>query len=139
MAAEGKHPKTDAKISSLFDLFRQPARIHILLIIREQPACVCHLEAALGLRQASISQHLMILRKAGWVSTRRESRNIYYRLTEPRLIELIEKAAAIQNIDIEELRRISSRPLANCPCPQCHPELPPEYSCKSLPIVLHDQ
>lgn len=123
----------DQKISSFFDLFSQPARIQILWIIQDQPACVCHLVAALGLRQASISQHLMILRKAGWVTTRRDSRNIYYRLANPELIGLVEKAANILSVSVEELNQLSIRPLANCPCPHCHPELPPEYSCKSLP------
>jgi DNA-binding transcriptional ArsR family regulator len=128
-----EQPTIETKISSLFDLFRQPARLQILLIIREQPACVCHLEAALGLRQASISQHLMALREAGLVTTRRESRNIYYSLVDPRMIDLIKQAAAIMNVPSDELLQISRRPLPNCPCPQCHPELPPEYSCKSMP------
>ncbi len=125
--------KSDLKISSLFDLISQPARIQILWIIKEQPACVCHLVSALGLRQASISQHLMILRKAGWVVTRRDSRNIYYSLSNPQLINLIREAANLLNVSLDELNQLSMRPLANCPCPQCHPELPPEYSCKSMP------
>lgn len=125
----------EGKISELFDLFSQPARIEILLIIQEQPACVCHLVAALGLRQASISQHLMILRKAGWVTTRRDSRNIYYSLSDQRLIDLIEKAADLLGLSKSDIHMIARRPLDNCPCPQCHPELPPQYSCKSLPIT----
>lgn len=123
----------DSQIASLFDLFSQPARIQIVWIIREKPACVCHLVAALGLRQASISQHLMILRKAGFVATRRDSRNIYYTLSSPELISLIENAAAVLNLPMDELDRLSLRPLVHCPCPQCHPELPPEYSCKTIP------
>ena len=122
-----------AETAALFELLSQPARIQILLITREQPACVCHLVAALGLRQASISQHLMILRKAGWVTTRRESRNIYYSLADERLSGLIGQAAEMCGIKDEDLLAITRRPLADCPCPQCHPELPPEYSCKSLP------
>lgn len=126
-------PDQAEKISQLFNLLSQPARFQILLIVREQPACVCHLVAALGLRQASISQHLMILRKEGWVTARRESRNMYYSLSEPRLGSLIEQAAAITGITSPQLHAIARRPLENCPCPQCHPELPPEYSCKSIP------
>lgn len=120
------------KIAALFSQLSQPARIQILLVIREQPACVCHLVAALGLRQAAISQHLMALREAGWVTTSRESRFIYYHLAEQRLLPLIETAAQIAGISYDEIARISHRPLDNCPCPQCHPELAPEYSCKSI-------
>jgi len=126
-------PTDEEKIAALFDQLRQPVRIQIMLIVREQPACVCHLVAALGLRQAAISQHLTALRKAGWVTTSRESRNIYYSLSDHRLVNLIEQGALIADISFSEMEKISHRPLENCPCPQCHPELPPEYSCKSLP------
>lgn len=126
------NPVYTEQIASLFDILGQPARFQILMIIREQPACVCHLEAVLGLRQASISQHLMLLRKTGWVITRRESRNIFYALTEPRLIPLVEQAALIQGVDVDDLRKLSIRPVSNCPCPQCNPDLPPGFSCSSL-------
>jgi len=121
------------KIAGLFSQLSQPARIQILLVIREHPACVCHLVAALGLRQAAISQHLMALREAGWVKTTRRSRFIYYKLTEKRLVSLIEQAALIGGISFSEMEKISHRPLENCPCPQCHPELTGEFSCKSIP------
>lgn len=120
------------RLSPLFDLLSQPAKIKILLVIREEPACVCHLIAALDLRQASISQHLMALRKGGWVTTQREGRNIYYRLSEPRLGDLIAQAAAITGLTPAELSAFSRRPLPDCPCPKCHPEFPPDYSCKSI-------
>ncbi len=124
---------SEEKVAAIFSQLNQTARIQILLIIREQPACVCHLVAALGLRQAAISQHLMALREAGWVTTRRKSRFIYYHLAEKRLLPLIEAAAQIAGISYDEIARISQRPLDNCPCPQCHPELAPEYSCESIP------
>ena len=76
-------------IAGLFNQLSQPARIQILLVLREQPACVCHLVAALGLRQAAISQHLMALREAGWVKTTRKSRFIYFNSNYSTLINLI--------------------------------------------------
>jgi len=123
----------ETRISALFDQLSQPARIQILVIIRKQPACVCHLVAALGLRQAAISQHLMGLREAGWVSTRKQGRYVFYRLRDKRLVTLIEQAASIAGIAPGELEQLSRRPLDNCPCPQCHPELSPEFSCSSPP------
>ncbi len=74
------------KISDLLTVIGQPVRIQILFIIQKQEACVCHLEAVLGIRQASISQHLMALRKAGLVYFEREGRNIYYHITNPDMI-----------------------------------------------------
>jgi ArsR family transcriptional regulator len=127
-------PAGEVILAELFDLLSQPARIQILLVIREEPACVCHLMAALGMRQASISQHLMALRKAGWVNPQRDGRNIYYSLADQRLVELIQQAAAISGVSLSKIDEISRRPLDTCPCPKCHPELPPEYSCKYVPV-----
>ena len=52
------------KAAQLLHLLGQAERLSILLAIGNGEACVCHLEAALGLRQAYISQHLMTLRQA---------------------------------------------------------------------------
>ncbi len=57
-------PATALLISNIFRQLSQPSRIEILLAIGEGEACVCHLEAKLGMRQAYISQHLMALRDA---------------------------------------------------------------------------
>lgn len=59
-----KRSNTSA-IADLFRLLGQPVRLRILLAIGTGEACVCHLEAHLGLRQALISQYLMVLRDAG--------------------------------------------------------------------------
>lgn len=121
--------------TSLADIFRllgQPVRIQILIILARQEACVCHLEAALGLRQASISQHLMSLRKKGLVQARRDGRNIFYHLVHPEIRDILHQIASIVGLQIGAVEDLSIRPLLNCPCPQCHPEITSEYSCKKL-------
>lgn len=122
----------ETEISRLFSTIGQPVRIQILAIIQREPACVCHFEAVLGLRQASISQHLMLLRKAGLVATQREGRNIFYRLTQPGILDVIGQAAEFSGIPLETLQYLALRPVANCPCPQCNPGLDPALTCKSL-------
>jgi DNA-binding transcriptional ArsR family regulator len=42
--------------AKLFKTLMHPARLEILEILREGEHCVCHIEAALGYRQAYISQ-----------------------------------------------------------------------------------
>ena len=92
-------PHTNSEpLAEIFSLLGQPARLHILLAIGAGQACVCHLEAVLGLRQASISQQLMLLRKAGLVESERVGRHIFYHLTDKRWIELIQAAAEITGI-----------------------------------------
>ena len=118
-------------IAALFRVLGQPARIQILLLLAREEACVCHLEAYLGLRQAAISQHLMLLRDAGLVSASREGRNIYYSLSRPDLLGLIEQAALVSGLAAEEVRPLAA-PLSPCPCPHCNPESDPNLSCSNL-------
>jgi DNA-binding transcriptional ArsR family regulator len=107
----------------LFHSLGQPVRLEILLAIGAGEACVCHLEAALGQRQAYISQQLMALRKAGLVSARREGRNIFYRLANSEILGFIQEAGRIAGIREEELNiSFSATPLSNCCCPHCAPE-----------------
>ena len=122
---------------SLAEVFRQlgqPVRIQILLTIASQEACVCHIEAALGIRQAAISQHLMVLRDAGLVAANRDGRNIYYRLAKPGLFEAICQVAAIAGVSAVDLAQFSRRPLPNCPCPRCNPELDPQLTCQKIKV-----
>jgi DNA-binding transcriptional ArsR family regulator len=60
------------KMSGLLKALGHPVRLRILQELRQQEACVCHLEAVLRQRQAYISQQLMRLREAGLVEDRRE-------------------------------------------------------------------
>jgi len=108
------------KAGQLLRLLGQAERVSILLVIGDGEACVCHLEAALGLRQAYISQHLMALRQAGIVTARRDGRNIFYRLETSELLDLIRQAGRLAGLPETELP-FQSPPtvLGNCPCPHC--------------------
>jgi DNA-binding transcriptional ArsR family regulator len=94
-----------------------PARLAILDSLRGGEQCVCHVEAALGLRQAYISQQLRVLRKAGLVSDRRDGWNIFYRLSDPETSDLI--TILNSRAGMRARRHASRRPRA-CPCPKCN-------------------
>ena len=79
----------DEHLSRIFRAISTPARLQILTAIGNGEACVCHLEAVLDLRQAYISQQLMEMRDANLVDTRRDGRYIFYRLTEPQLLDTL--------------------------------------------------
>ena len=100
-----------------------PFRIKILLAIGKGEACVCHLEAVLNKRQAYISQHLMALRDAGLLTTRREGKYIYYRLSSPKVLPLIEQAAVVAGVN-RNLFPDFAEPVAlkKCECPHCERE-----------------
>ena len=108
------------KAARLLRHFGQPERVSILLVIGKGEACVCHLEAALSLRQAYISQHLMALRDAEIVIARREGRNIFYRLKNPQALDLIQLAGGLAGVTSAEINSgIQSIDLLNRPCPHC--------------------
>ena len=118
--------------AKLFKALMHPARLAILEILRNGDECVCHLEAALGYRQAYISQHLMILREAELVEDRRDGWNIYYRVVKPDIFPLIDTVSEL----VGKTARLSLTKshdrvrVPHCPCPKCHPEGIDTGQCK---------
>jgi ArsR family transcriptional regulator len=99
-------------------------RIALLLAIGQGEACVCHLETALGWRQAYISQHLMALRKADILQDRREGRYVFYRLKDASLLDLITASARLGGLSAESVSAlINAQTNPACECPQCSPVL----------------
>jgi len=120
-----KPTRSEKQISRLLQTISPLPRLRILRMLGEGEACVCHLEALLGQRQAYISQHLMALREAGVVVSRREGRNIYYRLTQSDLVDLIQLAGALLGVPDEELAvKKAGDPHPDCACPHCAEEVP---------------
>jgi len=103
--------------AKLFKTLMHPARLEILEILRDGEHCVCHIEAALGYRQAYISQQLSVLREAGLIQDRRDGWNIYYRVIQPKVFDVLDTAQAVTGV-----KRSRRKPAVdNCPCPQCSP------------------
>lgn len=106
-----------------------PQRIAILLLIGKGEACVCHLEASLGWRQAYISQHLMALRKADILQDRREGRYIFYSLKDASILDLITASATLSGLSAEAVSTLINTQIhPSCECPQCAPALIPAES-----------
>lgn len=76
------------------DLLKRMAnknRLMILCVLAEQDELsVGGLNEKVPLSQSALSQHLSVLRKAGLVSTRRESQTIFYRLNDERAETLLQ-------------------------------------------------
>ncbi|MCJ7626117.1 MAG: metalloregulator ArsR/SmtB family transcription factor [Anaerolineaceae bacterium] len=115
-----KAVKFENKASGILSVLSNPFRIRILFAIGKGEACVCHLEAVLKKRQAFISQHLMVLRKAGILDTRREGKYIFYRLADQETIALIRKAGKLAGLEDELLPEMEDpETLPKCCCPHC--------------------
>jgi len=104
------------QISVILKTISHPSRLAILLAIGEGESCVCHLEKALGMSQSHISQQLMILRKVGIVSTRRDNRFIHYKLIDPTLLDLVRGVAKQNGITLPVIQQPKKCDCSNC----CH-------------------
>lgn len=112
--------RQSSRISELFKLVGDPFRIRLLSALANQEACVCHLVCLLGRRQAYISQHLMILRNAGILSTRRKGKYVFYSIKDAQTLALIERAGALLGLELDERGdKHRGQALAQCECPQC--------------------
>ncbi|MBN2304076.1 MAG: helix-turn-helix transcriptional regulator [Anaerolineae bacterium] len=96
-----------------FKALAHPVRLQILDMLRGGEICVCHMEAALGKRQAYISQQLMALRDAGLVESRKDGLQVFYRLVDDITADLLD--AVLGPVEAGGLPVLES-----CPCPNCN-------------------
>ncbi len=107
--------------AQLLKVLTHPARLAILNILRDGEHCVCHMEAHLGYRQAYISQQLMVLREAGLIQDRRDGWNVFYRVVEPRIFEILSAVEQMIPSAREAAQEVGAEShTVACPCPKCN-------------------
>jgi len=67
-----------------------PKRIQIIAMLKNGEKTVNELARLTGIPQANMSQHLSILRQLGLLVTRRDGTNIYYSISDDRIVEACE-------------------------------------------------
>jgi ArsR family transcriptional regulator, arsenate/arsenite/antimonite-responsive transcriptional repressor len=70
-------------LTDIYKSFSDFSRLRILHLLIQQPVCVCHFQAVIGLPQVNVSQHLAYLRKAGLVEFERVQTWKIYRIVSP--------------------------------------------------------
>lgn len=75
------------KCSELFKVMSNPKRLEILNIIKDKEVTVNEISKELGTRKSNTSQHLAYLRYVGIVQARRDGKNIFYKLADPKIVE----------------------------------------------------
>lgn len=90
--------------SDLCKTLSNPKRQEILDALRDREMSVTELTEKTRISQANLSQHLAILRAKGLVVARREGLNVYYTISNPKIIkafdlisEVLQEALAQQN------------------------------------------
>ena len=85
----------DDEQSRFLKCIGEPTRLRILKLLTSGEKCVCEITNSLKREQSSISHHLTALKKCNIVTSRQEAKNIYYKLTDPRLALFILTGASI--------------------------------------------
>ena len=68
-------------------VFSNSTRLEILNLLRDKELSVTELIDKTKLSQANISQHLSIMKSKNIVTSDRKGKNIYYKLTNPKIIK----------------------------------------------------
>jgi DNA-binding transcriptional ArsR family regulator len=85
-----------ALIAKYFRTFGNPTRLEILELLREHGELNVHeLVEHVGSSQPQVSNHLACLRWCGLVTTRREHRQVNYRLADERVEEMLALARSL--------------------------------------------
>lgn len=83
------------KAAALLRTLSNEKRLMILCRLSAGEQSVGALQKNFGLSQSAFSQHLAVLRAQGLVATRRESQTIYYSISDPSALRIIETLASI--------------------------------------------
>lgn len=88
-------PDATAVTARFFSGLADPTRLQIVECLLERPRTVGEIVARLGLRQARVSNALACLKWCGYVQARREGRQVWYAVADPRVRTLVGLARTI--------------------------------------------
>lgn len=83
------NPTSIALQAKLFRGFADPSRLSIMETLREGEMTVTEIVESTGLSQSNISNHLACLRDCGLVAAEQDGRYVRYRLSDPRVAQLL--------------------------------------------------
>ena len=102
-------PEMSQFTSEFFKAMAHPLRIRILDALRAGEVGVNGLSAQLNVEQSTLSQQLAILRKSNIVVGRKEAQNVFYSVTDPAIIRLLDDARQIFNNQLVSIRDLLSQ------------------------------
>ncbi len=73
--------------ASICHTLSNPKRLEIIDRLRAGEMTVTELAEALEISQANLSQHLAVMRQKGIVTARREKLNVFYKLSNPKIVK----------------------------------------------------
>lgn len=79
---------TAAHVAELFRVFGDATRVRILSAIIDAEMNVSNLAEKVGVSESAVSHHMRGLRQMRLVITRREGKEVFYRVEDPHIITL---------------------------------------------------
>ena len=87
-------------VSNLFKQLSDTTRLRIFWVLCHSEECVINLAAIMNMSSPAVSHHLRLLKEAGLVVTRREEKEVYYKVADT------EEAALLHSM-IEQLEHMT--------------------------------
>jgi len=75
--------------SAAMQAIAHPVRLKILCLVGSSEISVLEIVDAVGTSQSNISQHLAVLRDTGILKARKEANKVFYRVGDPRVLQMI--------------------------------------------------
>ncbi len=88
--ARGEMESRAREVAGLLKTLSHPARLMLVCTLLEAEYSVGELERELDIHQPTLSQQLTVLREAGIVETRRDAKQVFYRLRDAKAARLID-------------------------------------------------
>jgi len=80
--------------AGILDVIAQSTRLRLFYLLEQlDEVCVCDLGEILGVTQSAVSQHLAKFKAYGFVTARRDSQTLFYRLSDKPEVKLLRKVA----------------------------------------------
>lgn len=90
----------------MFRTLAHPARIQVLELLRDGERAVGELIPGIGLEPSHLSQHLGTLRRANIVQCRKKGSSVLYKVSDPRVFDLLEVAKDVITGSLSEAREL---------------------------------
>jgi len=77
------------KVAEIFKQIADGSRLRILYLLCHSEQCVSNIAAAVGMTDPAVSFHLRRLKDAGILVSRREGKEVYYRIADTETCQLV--------------------------------------------------
>jgi len=100
--------------ADLLKVLAHPRRLEIINLLREQELSVSGMQSMLGLPQANLSQHLMLLRRYGVVDYRKEGKRVFYKIAHQNFVRACDllRSVLVERYDADPIASELTRSMA---------------------------